>query len=196
MILNGSPRAPRSNSKLYAEIFSEKCCNDTEYHNITRSNHVELISRMNEFSEVVLVFPLYADAIPVTLLNFFKSYEEAAHESRLKISVIINCGFLEYEQNDIAVKMIEMFCKKNDIRLGSVLKIGSGEAILQTPFKIFLDRKMRRFAKSIESGKYRTFCVTMPIPKRMFIKASTQYWLNYGKRNGASEEEMRTMKIE
>ena len=196
MILNGSPRAPRSNSKLYAEMFSKKCPNMTAYYNITKLNHDELIKQMGEYSDILLVFPLYADAIPVTLLNFLKSYEKSAHKSRPTVSVLINCGFLEYEQNNIAVKMIEIFCKKNDLRFGSVLKIGSGEAILQTPFKIILGRKMRQFAKSIIKGKYTTIGITMPISKSIFIKASTQYWINYGKRNGVSEEEMRTMKIE
>ena len=45
-------------------------------------------------------------------------------------------------------------------------------------------------------GKYTTIGITMLISKSIFIKASTQYWINYGKRNGVSEEEMRTMKIE
>lgn len=36
----------------------------------------------------------------------------------------------------------------------------------------------------------------MPIPKKMFIKASTDYWMNYGKKNGISKEQMEIMEIE
>ena len=38
VILNGSPRAPKSNSKCYADIFSKKYNKDIEYYNITKQN--------------------------------------------------------------------------------------------------------------------------------------------------------------
>ena len=75
LILNGSPRAPKSNSKRYAEIFRESCGVETQYYNISAKNHAELCDKFDDFSDVLLVFPLYADAIPVTLLNFLKSLE-------------------------------------------------------------------------------------------------------------------------
>ena len=75
VILNGSPRAPKSNSKCYADIFSKKYNKDIEYYNITKQNHDKLCSKMNDFSDMLLVFPLYADGIPATLLNFLKSLE-------------------------------------------------------------------------------------------------------------------------
>lgn len=196
MILNGSPRAPKSNSKLYSSIFMKTCENETAYFNITISNHDELCDKMKEFSDVLLVFPLYADGIPVTLLNFLKVLEKNLPEKIPVISVLINCGFLEYRQNDVAVQMIELFCKKNHCHFGSVLKVGSGEAILSTPFRIFVVRKIKQFANSICSKRYRKLHVTMPIPSRLFIKASTRYWLDYGRKNGVTEDQMRTMDIE
>lgn len=41
-ILNGSPRAPRSNSKRYAELFSSYYPGSTQTFPITRNNHQEL----------------------------------------------------------------------------------------------------------------------------------------------------------
>ena len=196
MILNGSPRASKSNSKTYSEIFLKKYSGNAEYFNITKKNHQELCLKMNEYSNVLLVFPLYADGIPVTLLNFLKVLEENLPKNLPTISIIVNCGFLEYRQNDLAVKMVELFCKETHCGFGSVLKIGCGEAILSTPFKILAVRKISEFAKSIVKKKYRVFHVTMPLTPKMFIKASTAYWLNYGKRNGISKDEMKSMKIE
>ena len=196
MILNGSPRAPKSNSKYYAEIFSKNCGQNTEYFNISKTNHEELCCKMEQFSDVLLVFPLYADSLPVTLLNFLKTLELNPQNKKTTFSVLINCGFIEYKQNDIAVKMIEQFCKQNGYSFGSVLKIGSGEAILFTPFKILVERKIKKFAASIVNKKYRTLKVTMPITKKMFIKASTKYWIDYGRKNGITKEQMETMEIE
>lgn len=153
LILNGSPRAPKSNSKRYAEIFRESCGVETQYYNISAKNHAELCDKFDDFSDVLLVFPLYADAIPVTLLNFLKSLEVMPPENKPTISVLINCGFIEYYQNDIALEMVKLFCKRNGYRFGSVLEIGSGEAILDTPFKGFVERKLKSLAMSIGAAQ-------------------------------------------
>ena len=57
LILNGSPRAPRSNSSCYGE--------NTEYFDITKRNHPELCAK-------------------------------------LAVSILINRGFLEPQQNEMA----------------------------------------------------------------------------------------------
>lgn len=196
MILNGSPRAPRSNSRRYAQLFCDNCPMETMYADITRTNHQTLCAQIDRFSHVLLVFPLYADGIPVTLLNFLKFLETHPPHSRPTMSVLVNCGFLEARQNDVAVRMVELFCRQNRYPLGSVLKIGSGEAILDSPFRVLAARKIRRFAKSVVRGEQRTFEVTMPLPKRLFLAASTSYWIDYGKKNGITETQMRTMRIE
>ena len=196
MILNASPRAPRSNSKQYAEIFSKGCGWETEFYNVTSANHLELCRAMENYSDILLVFPLYADGIPVTLLNFLKTLEDNGTQHRPVFSVIINCGFLEPNQNDVAVRMVELFCKQNGYPFGSVLKIGSGEAILTTPLRALVERKMQKLSDSILARRYRSFQVTMPMPKRLFIRASTRYWEEYGKRNGIDREEMAKMQIE
>lgn len=196
MILNGSPRAPKSNSKRYAEIFAQYYKEEIQYRNITKTNHKELCDEIKNVSDILLVFPLYADAIPVTLLNFLKTLEQNPPEQKPIISILINCGFLEYMQNDVAVKMIQLFCKQNGYTLGSILKIGSGEAILDSPFAWFAKRGIKKLASSIMKKQYTTLHTAMPLTKKLFVKASTSYWLAYGKKNGATKEEMQTMQIE
>ena len=196
MILNGSPRAPKSNSKRYAEIFIKNCACDTKYFNISKTNHQALCSELQNFSDALFVFPLYADGIPVTLLNFLKALEKNPPKNKPTVSVLINCGFLEYRQNDIAIEMIKLFCRQNGYNLGSVLKIGGGESILDTPFKIFAVRKIKKLAASILRAKHCVLKTTMPLSPGMFVKASTHYWINYGRNNGITKQQMSTMKIE
>lgn len=196
MIINASPRAPKSNSKQYANLFAKYCRLDTEYYEVKKSNHLTLCQMIENYSDIVFVFPLYVDSVPVTLLNFLKAMEDNALLKKPTISVVINCGFIEPYQNDIAAKMLQLFARKNGYPYGSTFKIGSGEAILTTPFRIFLKERMKRFAVSIERQRYNDFQVTMPISKKMFIKASTAYWENYGKKNGISKEKMEIMEIE
>lgn len=196
LMINGSPRAPKSNSKQYAALFAKACPWQTQYVNLTRTNHQEVCRAADGASDVLLVFPLYADGIPVTLLNFLKAWEEYGPRHKPTVSVLINCGFLEPEQNDVAVKMVELYCRENDLPFGSVLKIGSGEAILATPFRILVQAKLKKLARSIVGGQRRTFQVTMPLPKGLFLKASTRYWTDYGMRNGVTKEQMAAMEIE
>lgn len=195
MILNASPRAPKSNSKRYAETFASYCPH-SEYREVRKTNHLELCQAAGEFSDILLVFPLYADSLPVTLLNFLKTLASNAPDRKPVISAIVNCGFIEPHQNDVAIDMLRLYCQSQGYRFGSALKIGSGEAILATPFRILVRIQTKRFANSIANRAFRTFEVTMPIPKRLFIKASSTYWENYGKRNGVTRDEMGTMQIE
>lgn len=196
MLLNGSPRAPKSNSKQYAELFAQNVSMPAEYFAINKKNHLELCGAMENFTDMMLVFPLYADGIPVTLLNFLKTLEKHPPKQKPKISVLINCGFYEPEQNDVAVKMIQIFCEKQGYSFGSVLRIGSGEAILGTPLKRCVIRKIKRLAASVSEGRDENLKVTMPLTKRMFVRASATYWTNYGKRNGITREQMEIMEIE
>ena len=196
LIFNASPRAPRSNSRLYAEIFTKVCRIKTEYFNITKTNHIELCGKVNGFSDLLFVFPLYADGIPATLLNFLKSLETNPPGEKPVISVLVNCGFLEPSQNDTAVEMIRLFCRQNGYRFGSALEIGGGEALPATPFMRLTARKIKKLAECITAGKHRILHTTMPLPKRLFVKASVSYWVNYGKKSGISEAERRTLRIE
>ena len=151
---------------------------------------------MSEYTDVLLVFPLYADALPVGLLDFLKSLEAHPPGKKPVISVLINCGFLESGQNDVAVKMLRFFAQRNGYRMGSVLKLGSGEAILATPFKYVAVRAIKKLARSLDNGQYRQIEATMPLNKRLFLWASTVYWTLYGKRFGTSAKQMRTLRIE
>lgn len=153
VLLNGSPRAPKSNSRRYAAIFREHCPVAADYFEITRRNHAMLCSKMDEYTDVVLVFPLYADSLPVSLLDFLKSLEAARSERRPTVSVMINCGFLEYEQNMVAVDMVRLFCRRNGYPFGSVLMIGGGEAILDTPFRLLAGRRIAAFARAVAEGR-------------------------------------------
>lgn len=196
VLLNGSPRAPKSNSRRYAVIFREHCPVAADYFEITRRNHAMLCSKMDEYTDVVLVFPLYADSLPVSLLDFLKSLEAARSERRPTVSVMINCGFLEYEQNMVAVDMVRLFCRRNGYPFGSVLMIGGGEAILDTPFRLLAGRRIAAFARAVAEGRAQIMHVTMPITKRMFLWASDIYWRMYGRRHGVSKRQMESMRIE
>lgn len=196
LILNGSPRAPKSNSKRYAEIFARHCPAETDYRNITKKNHEELCAAFDGYTDMLFAFPLYADSLPVGFLNFLKVLEACPPAHKPVVSILINCGFLEAGQSEVAIRMMRLFCRRNGYVMGSVLMLGGGEAILDTPFKYVATRNIRRLAQSVASGSYCTLSATMPLPKCLFRLAADVYWTNYGKRFGITKQQMQTMEIE
>ncbi len=196
MVINSSPRAPVSNSLKYSQIFLKYAGARRQYFRLNRKNHRRLAEKTRDFDHILLVFPLYADGIPVTLLNFLKIWEENLPCPRPSVSVMANCGFLEPRQNDTAVDMVRLFCEKNGLPFASSLKIGGGEAILSTPFSFMARRRIKKLCRAILRQKPARIQVTMPLSPRLFAKAADSYWTAYGQKYGTSKEQMRTMDIE
>ncbi len=196
LIVNGSPRAPKSNSKRYAALVRQNWPEEADEYPAISRRHTDICSRMGDYSDLLLVFPLYADAPPAVLLSFLQALEKQAPPEKPAIHVLINCGFLEPEQNAAAVDILRYYCQKNGFPYGMTLCIGSGEAILDTPFAFLARRKIRRFARGIRAGRKEALSVAMPLSKRLFLRASARYWIGYGARYGITEEQMRTMEIE
>ena len=93
LIINGSPRAPRSHSARFAQIFGERCKAETEHVQLLHADHVQLARKIADYSDVLFVFPLYADGVPAILLEFLKSLAAVSPTHRPVLSVLINCGF-------------------------------------------------------------------------------------------------------
>ena len=196
LIVNGSPRAPRSNSKQYTAIFRKAYPGDTDEYLVTAKKHTALCDGLQNYTDILLVFPLYADGLPAVLLSFLEVMASRLPAEKPTIHVLVNCGFIEPEQNLVACDILRLFCRQTGCPFGSVLRIGSGEAILQTPFAFMVKRKIRQLAKAVTRGTPRELQVTMPLSKESYIKASTKFWLRRGEENHITKQQMETMKIE
>lgn len=195
IVVNGSPRPAVSNSKKFIALFEKCYSGDIQVFNALSKDYSGHLEALHNSDEMLLVFPLYADALPVSLMNFMKAVETARLNS-IKVHILINCGFFEPEQNNIAIDMLRLFCERNGFRIGSVLSVGSGEAILTSPFAFVARWKVRKLARNIARGRSVTLKATMPITRRMFVRDSFTYWTKYGEKFGTSPDEMNTMQIE
>ena len=196
IIINGSPRAKKSNSRKYAEVFKLHYEGEILEYDVISKKHKSLCEKIEAYSNILFIFPLYVDSIPAVLMDFLKVLEQYKIDNKPTINVLINCGFIEPEQNFVAVEIIKLFSKQNGYPFGSVLCIGGGEAIKETPFAFIAKSKVKKFARAINKNRGSFYTVTMPLTKRLYIKASTNYWISYGKRNGITKEQMETMEIE
>ena len=109
------------------------------------------------------------------MLQFLKVLEANPPQRKPVISILINCGFLEYEQNKVAMQMMELFCRRNGYRLGARLMLGSGEAILDTPFRFVAHRAVDKLARAVARGEKRVFAASM------LLNTFLNYILIFGK---------------
>lgn len=88
--------------------------------------------------------------------------------------------------------------------LSNTLPIGKRRHGLDAPNRGFsisftgmlVRQKMKKLAESIRRRSPQQLKVTMPLPPSVFIRASTNYWMQYGAKNQLTREEMETMSIE
>ncbi|MGL5978815.1 MAG: hypothetical protein ACRCZJ_07470 [Erysipelotrichaceae bacterium] len=196
-LLNASPRAPRSNSKGYLaflEAALQQRHISVKSGMLLETNHDDIASEIEKIQDLVVVFPLYVDSIPCDLLAFLELL--VAQKQVHQLHVIINCGFLESKQNNIALQQLQFFTQQAGWKMGTSLSIGSGEAILGTPFKSMVEKKTKKMARAMVENKPFTQHVQMPLPKFLFLKASTNYWTKYGARFGVDPQGLAEMKVE
>ena len=94
LIVNGSPRAPRSNSRRYIEQFLPCWGETADQYTALRGGPLS----PEDCTDLLLVFPLYADGIPAVLMRTLKELAVWRGTARPRIHVLVNCGFLEPEQ--------------------------------------------------------------------------------------------------
>ncbi|MBK5246660.1 MAG: hypothetical protein JJE49_05230 [Peptostreptococcaceae bacterium] len=197
IIINGSHRAPLSNSRRYTKYLMKFLKTDSTELLLNKNNYDEISKELFSAQTAILVFPLYVDCIPSILLGFLNRLEKLGekYKSRPTVYIIINCGFIENEQNEVAISIIKFFLKKNGFKYGGVLSIGSGEAILDSPFRGMVRGKIKKMAQAIEHGE--TICIKtqMPISKWFFVQAGNKYWEIKGSSHGKTKIEMKTMEI-
>lgn len=194
IIINGSPRAPKSNSLKYINEIKKHIKGDIFIYNIISFKIEEFVKEIQEDSKIIFVFPLYADGLPSLVISFFNSLKSYNFKNQ-KVHLVINCGFLEWKQNLVALEIFKLFCDSLNLKFGCSLLIGSGEAIMETYFRFLVKRQIKYFMHDIYNNKSRMRKVSMPLTKKSFIKASTKYWLAYGKKNGLSKEDMQRQEV-
>lgn len=196
MIINGSPRAPKSNSRHYIQAFLSGWSGPYEQYSVVEKKHASCLERLEQCSDLLLVFPLYTDALPSGLMEFLQAALAQPPANKPKVHLVINCGFLEPEQNDVAVDMIRLFCERTGCPFVSCLRIGGGEGFPSTPFMGMVRRRLKKLAAAISRGRPIQMKVSMPLTKGLFRKAANRYWLSRGQAFGVTQAQMSSLEIE
>lgn len=207
LVLNGSPRGKKSNSRFLMESFLDgyKTINQ-DYEEVylrSESRFEEFRDRLLVSDLAVFVFPLYADSMPSIVLKFMQKLSaDGCDLSSIKVLYFVHSGFPEPHQSRSIEKILErMSHKLGFIYTGCLIKGGSEGMQIQPRWVV---KKTRQTLEKIGegfaidgipnpilvrqlAGKEKMGMVSKFVMKRIFGK-SHPYWDYILKKNGAYEQ--------
>lgn len=145
LLLIGSPRGEKSNSYsigkflldklvekglLSEELFAARLVN-------THEGIERLLKSVDKADIVVLATPLYVDSFPSPVIKAL----ELIHQHRKTVppakpqmlAAIMNSGFPEKEQMDIALKILQNFAQESSFKWSGGIRVGWGMALNSEP---------------------------------------------------------------
>ncbi len=131
-IINGSPKAGKSTSELLIEylmpfikgneIITYKVCKTT----LSKTQ----FSQIQSSKILIFAFPLYIDSINSALLRFLIELQKRGFKNKnINVYCIINNGFYECWQNQVAADIMKNWCKATGLIYGQTLGVGAGEML-------------------------------------------------------------------
>lgn len=131
-IINGSPKAIKSNSEILENYLSSLLKENEikKYYSIYFRLNDENKNEIYNSDILIFLFPLHVDGIPSNLLKLLVKFEEEkVIKSETKIYCIVNNGFYESKQNRLAILQIKNWCEKVNARWGQGIGVGAGELL-------------------------------------------------------------------
>ena len=131
-IINGSPKAGRSNSEIL-ENYLLSLLKDNEirkYYSISVRLDDKIKNQIYNSDVLIFLFPLYVDGIPSNLLKLLVEFEkEKVVNPATRVYCVVNNGFYEGKQNRLAILQIKNWCENVKARWGQGIGVGAGELL-------------------------------------------------------------------
>ena len=131
-IINGSPKAIKSNSEILGNYLSSLLKENEikEYYSISFRLNDENKNEIYNSDVLIFLFPLHVDGIPSNLLKLLVEFEkEKVIKSGTKIYCIVNNGFYEGKENRLAILQVKNWCEKVKADWGQGIGAGAGELL-------------------------------------------------------------------
>ena len=131
-VINGSPKAGRSNSEILGNYLLSLLKDNgiRIYYSISVRLDDKIKNEIYNSDVLIFLFPLYVDGIPSNLLKLLVEFEKKkVIKYGTKIYCIVNNGFYEGKQNQLAILQIKNWCEKVKARWGQGIGVGAGELL-------------------------------------------------------------------
>ncbi len=204
-LINGSPKSHGSASgcilhelKAFLDNANNMIC-EYSFRNPQLSS--EEIKNLTECNALVFAFPLYVDGIPSHLLNCLIQLEtlfSAIKDKNILVYSMVNCGFYEGNQNELAIEIMKNWCIKAGLKWGQGIAIGAGGMLPMLksvpighgPMKN-LGRALKQLANNIlKSTPDDDIYITANFPRILYKLAAEMGWRQAIKANGLKREDL------
>lgn len=202
--LIGSPKSKKSSSSAIAFRIS-----DTLHKYITQYRALDIVNSPNkddivndilQAETLLIIFPLYVDSLPGSLLETMVDLERTllnSTKSLPKVYAICNCGFYDAEQTATALEIIENYCNKTGLAWQYGIGIGCGGMIAEEPSNIEAPgplgevfKALSKLCKDITQGntvKKENIFVKASIPRFIYHLGGNLGWNRMSKKNNAKK---------
>ena len=193
-LINGSSKLASSNSLNFLNIIKRRIDKYNIFSLIDNNFH-NIIESINISDTIVFAFPLYVDSPNYQVLKFLDYTFDNDLIRKKNVYIIINCGFLEGEQNITALNIIKRWCDKtNNDYLGAIL-IGAGEIVGKKKYKLVCTKarnKLKHFGKCIkENKKTNDIIATMDLlNSKVYCMLANISWNRKAKKNNLTKEDI------
>jgi multimeric flavodoxin WrbA len=132
-LINGSPKKNGGASGAIAAALQSKLtpAADCVLRHAANHSRDEIMAALCASEALVFLFPLYVDGIPSHLLRLLDEIQSsvAAAAPDALVYCIVNNGFYEARQNDVALALMRNFCVRSRLKWGQGLGVGAGGMI-------------------------------------------------------------------
>lgn len=201
-LINGSPKAKNSTSRVLLDDLSRYLGGNAEVVNSEFHSSViskEVTEELAKADAWVFAYPLYVDGIPGHLLSCLIQLEEA-HLSNHQIHVygIVNCGFYESIQTNLALQLLQNWSLKAGLIWGGGVGIGGGGGLSMMPKlepghgpKALIDKALAAFSNVIlkNEAQENTY-VSVAFPRFLYKMGAQIGWRQMIKANGGKAKDL------
>ena len=174
-IINGSPKAIKSNSEILGNYLSSLLKENEikKYYSISFRLNDENKNEIYNSDVLIFLFPLYVDGIPSNLLKLFVEFEkEKVVNPATRVYCIVNNGFYEGKQNRLAILQMKNWCEKVKADWGQGIGVGAGELLPYLKKYKLWKGPLKNLGKVLD--KFSTNILTLKSDKDIYINPN---WL-------------------
>ena len=204
-LINGSQKIGESNSGIILDNINK---NIKERHEVAVYNSGinlftdEVFKNIISGDVIILAFPLFVYSIPSHTLKMLAELENVIKReqvNQLIMYTIVNCGFYEGKQNNVAIKIIENWCEHSGVKFGGGIGQGAGEMLRATkhiplnkgPFNN-LEQALQKMVKKMELKEtFGIMYLSPSIPQFLFRFFANRHWNTKARKNGLNKKDIK-----
>ena len=202
-LINGSPKVNNSASGTLLEDIKGYLGEKAEliefgFHSPVISS--ETIEALAVSDVWVFAYPLYVDGIPGHLLSCLIQLEEARIQNpQIRIYGVVNCGFYEGIQAELALQLLQNWCTKSGFLWSGGIGVGGGGGLAMMPKlqpgqgpKAPIDKALASLSevilkKEAQDNQY----VSVAFPRFLYKLGAQMGWRQMIKANGGKAKDLK-----